>query len=99
MDSCSIFANAAQGVMVWNGAGSFIASKCEVYSHKFECGVIVAENSKDSTFTECSIYSNELAGICVQEKGRAPQLVVQGQEGLTSPRDWLAKRPIVCQGF
>jgi hypothetical protein len=74
MDSCSIFANAAQGVMVWNGAGSFIASKCEVYSHKFECGVIVAENSKDSTFTECSIYSNELAGICVQEKGRAPRL-------------------------
>jgi hypothetical protein len=72
METCSIFANGRQGIVVWNQAGAFEAIRCEIHSHNAESGVFVAENKpSEARFVECKIYSNDFAGVAVESKGNA----------------------------
>jgi hypothetical protein len=72
LDSCQIFSNGRQGILIWNGAGSFEAVKYEVHTNKHESGITVMENKPhEASFSQCKVYSNGVAGIAVQDKGLA----------------------------
>lgn len=67
LESCFMYNNGMQGIMLWKNAGTLSAKNCEIHSHPGESGVLVSE--AEAVLYGCKIYGNNGCGAASQQKG------------------------------
>jgi len=70
INESEFFANEAQALIIWHGAGRVSVLDTDVHSNRFESGVMVQENPNGACFESCRFFGNGYAGIVVQQGGR-----------------------------
>lgn len=67
LDSCFLYDNSTQGIVVWSGGGILVAKNCEIHSHPLD-GILVS--GPEARFNECKIFGNRCCGVTINYRGK-----------------------------